>query len=80
MRIRDLIAEGKLIWAYCRTCGHERDVDPKALGLPADLPVPDAGARFVCSACGGREITTRPELYPGGLAPIREKFRTPRVE
>lgn len=64
--LSDLIAEGKFLWVYCRSCGHERDIDPASLRLPANIPVPDVGKRLVCSQCGGRAITTWPELYPGG--------------
>jgi hypothetical protein len=27
-----------------------------------------------CSACGSRKITTRPELYPGGIEAMRAKW------
>ena len=26
VRLGDLIRDGKLLWAYCRACGHERDL------------------------------------------------------
>jgi hypothetical protein len=29
---------------------------------PADMPVPDIGLKLRCSACGGREIATRPNM------------------
>jgi hypothetical protein len=75
----DLHKDGKLVWLYCRSCGHERDVDLVALGLPPDLPVPEAGARMVCSRCGGRAITSAPELYPGGVLAQRALFSKSRT-
>ncbi len=31
----DLIFEDKLLRVYCRECGHERDVNPATVPLPA---------------------------------------------
>ena len=45
--------------------GHERDVDPAALPLSWDTPVPFIATHMKCSACGSRKINTKPELYPG---------------
>lgn len=75
VRVGDLIAHGKLMWGYCRCCGRERDLDPAALPVSADVPVPEVGKRMVCSTCGGRTITTAPELYPGGIAAMRQRYR-----
>jgi len=66
-----LSQEGKLLWTYCNACGHERDLDPSTIPLPPTHAVPDVGKRMKCSACGGREITTAPELYPGGIGAQR---------
>ena len=48
----DLIREGKLLWAYCNECGHERDLEPAAIDLPPETPAPDVGKRMKCSSCG----------------------------
>ena len=71
--IGDLIASGKSVWVYCRNCGRERDLDPAALPVPPAQSVPLLGRRMRCSACGSRKITTRPELYPGGIEGQRER-------
>jgi hypothetical protein len=42
VRLRDLIAEGKLLWLYCVGCGRERDVDPASLKLPLKLQCPES--------------------------------------
>jgi hypothetical protein len=74
--IADLMREEKLLWVYCNDCGRERDVDPKSLAVPATTPVPVLGRRFMkCSSCGSRKIDTRPEIFPGGIAAARAKFR-----
>jgi hypothetical protein len=54
--LRDLIRDDKLLWVYCRDCGHERDVNPSNVPLPGDMPVPDVGKKMKCSKCGSRAI------------------------
>jgi hypothetical protein len=73
--LSDLVCDGKLAWVYCNACGRERDVQPGDLGLLLDMPVPEAGKRLVCSACGERKVTVRPELYPGGVEAMRKRHR-----
>jgi hypothetical protein len=68
----DLARDGKLLWVYCTECYHERDLDPSAVPLPAETPVPSVGKRMKCSACGSRNIDARPELYPGGIVAMPE--------
>ena len=46
------------VLATCNTCQHEATVNVDA--LPATLPVPDVGLKLKCSACGGKDINTRP--------------------
>ncbi len=75
MKLSDLLAEGKLLWAYCCECGHERDLDPSGLPLPGDIAVCHVRHRMRCSRCGSRKIDTRPELYPGGVVAMREKSK-----
>ena len=71
--LSDLVRDSKLLWVFCRDCGHERDMDPANVPLPADTPVPDVGKRMKCSECGSRKISTMPELYPGGIVAMRAR-------
>jgi len=71
----DLMREGKLLWVYCRKCCRERDVDPVTIPLPPEVPVPEVGSRMTRSACGSREVETKPELYPGGIEAMRRRRR-----
>ena len=71
----DLARGGRLIWCYCEACGHEREVDPLSLGLDPAEAVPTVGKRLKCSRCGGREITTRPQLHPEPLEVLRARYR-----
>ena len=71
VRLSHLIAEDKLLWVYCRDCGHERDVNPATVPPPAETPVPEIGKHMKCSLCGSRKIDTKPELYPGGVTAMR---------
>jgi hypothetical protein len=71
----DLERSGKLLWVYCCDCGRERDLEPGALPLPREYPVPKVATRMKCSACGSRKINTKPELYPGGIEAMRKRWR-----
>jgi hypothetical protein len=71
--LSDLAQDGKLLWLYCCECGRERDVDPLSLPLPGETPVPSVG-KHMKSACGSRKIDARPELYPGGILAMRERW------
>jgi hypothetical protein len=71
----DLHREGRLLWCYCAGCCHEVEVPPLALGLPGDLAVPYVARQLKCSRCGGRDISTRPQLHPEPLAVLRARYR-----
>ena len=73
--IGHLINANKLLWVYCLSCYREADVDPATLPLPPTTPVPTLGVSHMrCSACGSRHIETKPELYPGGIKALRERY------
>jgi hypothetical protein len=71
--LAELIEADKLMWVFCRDCRHERDVNPAAVPLSGDTPVPDVGKRMKCSNCGSRNVTTTPEQYPGGVIAMRAR-------
>lgn len=71
----DLIYADKLLWVYCNDCCQERDVNPANVPLPGETPVPEVGKRMKCSKCGSRAVETKPELYPGGIVAMRERWR-----
>jgi hypothetical protein len=62
--LADLARDKKLLWVYWRDCGHERDVDPLSLPLPANTPVPQVGKRLKCSMCGSRAVERNPSNIP----------------
>ncbi len=74
-RLSHLIEQGKLLWCYCTACGHEIDLKPGELPLPADAPVPDVRWSMRCTRCGAKKADTWPELYPGGITAMRERWR-----
>ena len=40
------------------------------------MPVPGLGQRHMrCTACGSREIDTKPVLYPGGIEAVPYRKR-----
>src|SRR5215216_2234835 len=66
--------------AECRDCKHEAVVNVDS--LPDALPVPDVALRLRCSACGAKNILTRPNWREhkrlsgeGWLAPGRMQGR-----
>ena len=61
----ELIRDGKRLWAYCRECQHNRFLDPRDIPLPGSYPVPKVGKRMKCSACGSRNIHSKPEWFMG---------------
>ena len=65
------------MWAYCRDCHHERDVNPATVPLPPETPAPEIGKRMKCSNCGSRNVTTALELYPGGIEAMRARRNQP---
>ena len=50
--------------ATCAKCRHEGVLDVQR--WPADTPVPDVGLKLRCSACGGRDVETRPNWSDRG--------------
>jgi hypothetical protein len=50
--------------ATCAKCQHEAVLDVDH--WPADMPVPDVGLKLRCSACGGRDVETRPNWSDQG--------------
>ena len=69
----DLVRNDKLLWVYCCDCGHEHDVNPASVPLPAEMPAPEVGKHMKYSVCGSRKINTKPELYPGGVEAMRAR-------
>ena len=78
--IGDLKRDGKLLEIGCLGCGRHVYVDAASCGLPQSLPVPNAAARLVCSACGARNRPV-PDPRIGLSCPIyaRPDARAPGV-
>lgn len=43
---------------WCGDCHHHAEVSTN--GMPAQTPIPDICLRYKCSACGSRNLTSRP--------------------
>jgi hypothetical protein len=48
----------RAVIARCEACGHAVDVNVDALA--ETVIVPEVGRRLRCTACGGKQINTRP--------------------
>ncbi|HEV2552695.1 MAG TPA: hypothetical protein VGV17_02910 [Bosea sp. (in: a-proteobacteria)] len=55
---------------WCGDCHHHAEVSTD--GMPAELPIPDICLRYRCSACGGRNLTSRPGVI-AHYAVLQEK-------
>lgn len=69
----DLMRDGKLLWGFCRACGHERELEPSSLPLPGSTPVPAVGAHVRCSQCGEKKVHAAPQLYDVPIAEMRAR-------
>jgi hypothetical protein len=56
-RLSDAVAAGRLLWVFCRWCGHGTKKNPRELFWKAksDLYVRDMAKRMRCERCGNRE-------------------------
>jgi len=61
-RLGDLVAAKVGVFCWCNRCGHHAEAATAMLvaQLGADFPVPEVGARMRCSACGSKDVATRP--------------------
>lgn len=55
---------------WCGDCHHHAEVSTD--GMPTGLEIPDICLRYRCSACGGRNLTSRPGVL-AHYAVLREK-------
>ena len=61
-RLGDLIDAKVGVFCWCNRCGHHAEAATAMLAaqLGSDFPVPEIGARMRCSACGSKDVATRP--------------------
>ncbi len=60
--LADLLAQGVDVFCWCNRCSHNAVLPLQSL-LPVlgpQCPVPEVGARLVCTSCGCKDIATRP--------------------
>ena len=55
---------------WCGDCHHHAEVSTD--GLPLELAIPDICLRYRCSACGSRNLTSRPSVMQH-YAVLRER-------
>ena len=58
----DLLSAKVGVFCWCNRCGHHAEAATAMLvaQLGPDFPVPEIGARMRCSACGSKDVATRP--------------------
>lgn len=63
VRLGDLLNLDVQVFCWCNRCAHSASVPAAVLAasLGPAMPAPDVGARMRCSACGSRDVATRPD-------------------
>lgn len=66
--LADLSRAGIGVFCWCNRCGHSAEAATAMLvaQLGPDFPVPEVGTRMRCSACGSKDVATRPAWPAGG--------------
>ena len=65
MTVANTLENGvRSVLAICAKSQHEGVLDVER--WPADIPVPDVGLKLRCSACGGRDVESRPNWLEQG--------------
>ena len=61
-RLGDMADQGLAVFCWCNRCGHNAVVDTAMLiaRLGPGTAVADVGAAMRCTACGCRDVATRP--------------------
>ena len=60
--LADLARAGVGVFCWCNRCGHNAEAATAMLisELGPDFAVPEIGNRMRCSACGSKDVATRP--------------------
>jgi hypothetical protein len=60
--LSDLAAENMGVFCWCNRCNHNAELASSSLidSLGPLFPVPELGSLMRCSACGARDVATRP--------------------
>jgi len=60
--LADLARAGIGVFCWCNRCGHNAEAATAMLvaQLGPHFPVPEVGGRMRCSACGSKDVATRP--------------------
>ena len=60
--LSDLAAEDMGVFCWCNLCNHNAELSTSSLidSLGPLFPVPELGSLMRCSACGARDVATRP--------------------
>lgn len=61
-QLGDLLSAKVGVFCWCNRCGHNAEAATAMLvsQLGPEFPVPEIGARMRCSACGSKDVATRP--------------------
>lgn len=80
--LADLKAQGVEVFCWCNRCSHNAVLPLESL-LPLLghlCPVPEIGARLVCSSCGSKDVATRPAWKGLGQVATHQALPAPDPE
>ena len=72
-QLGDLLSAKVGVFCWCNRCGHNAEASTQMLvsQLGPSFPVPEIGARMRCSACGSKDVATRPS-WPSRAQAVRK--------
>jgi hypothetical protein len=64
-RLSDAVASGRLVWVFCRWCGHAHRQNPRELFWKSrnDVYLREMARRMRCRRCGNREAVIFAALH-----------------
>jgi hypothetical protein len=68
LTLNDLARTGRPLQLHCRTCGHEANADPIALGLKLSTKVRRIQRAIRCQECHSYQVDALPTAVPPTVA------------
>jgi hypothetical protein len=75
LTLNDLAQTGRPLQLRCRTCGHEADADPVALGLKLSTKVRRIQRAIRCRKCQSYQVDAQPSALHASQARVHDIVR-----
>ncbi len=77
LTLNDLAQTGRPLQLHCRTCGHEEDADPIALGLKLSTKVRRIQRAIRCKKCHSYQVDALPSALAVAATRSQHKIYVP---